>query len=292
MTLKESAAPARAADEIPLADDIIITPTDDVCQDPLPGFPAPTPAAPAQAPEGERWPLPAEDINPLWSRQLALKLTPRTIEGEVRAWSKQLPDSKRRCAKGLLLEFSLILALRELGLSVWAAPSPQAWLRRRGKGPDAIAKGVQIECKNWRETARVTSELAKAEIIARFSPGDQLKILIVSATSRWTPRAIALLKTHGITILKLGFVVSKRNIGRAVKVLKYKLAQLFEITGLRSHYFFRYILASRSRFSASHPPSRWVASGILMPSGVGVRGPPILAMGGAFAEAPRWPSSV
>jgi hypothetical protein len=190
------------------------------------------------------------------------------------------------------LEFALIAALRELGLAPWAAPSPQAWLFRRGKGPDAIVASVQFECKNWRETTRVTSELAKDEILSRFSPGDQLKILIVSATSRWTPGAIALLETHGIIVLKLGFVVSPRNIGRAVKVLKYKLAQLFEITGLRFIEFFRYILASRSRCTASHPPSRWVASGMLLPSGVRAIGPPSVAMGGAFAEAPRWPFSV
>jgi hypothetical protein len=295
MREKEARPPARAADEIPLADDIIITPTDDVCQEPLPGFPPPTPAAPedpAQDP-GERWPLPAEQINPLWSRQLSLKLTPRTIEREVRAWSRQLPDSKRRCAKGLLLEFVLIAALRELGFAPWAAPSPQSWLRRRGKGPDAIiAKGVQFEAKNWRPSTRVTAELAKDEILSRFSPGDQLKILVVSSTSRWTPGAIALLETHGIIVLKLGFVVSNRNIGRAVALLKCKLAQLFGITGLRFIEFFRYILASRSRCSASPPHFRVVASGKLMPSGVGVIGPPIPAMGGAFAEAPRWPFSV
>jgi hypothetical protein len=222
-------------------------------------------------------------------RKVPLSL-PRFIPRLARAWadSKGIPN-KRKTFKGLTLEFALLSALVKLGFLAYAAPSPQAWLRRRGKSPDAIlalrGSSVFFECKNWNPGFKISAEVVKDEILSRF-PGVPTRVLVISSTRRWTPEAKRLLKERGILVLDLGFAVSPRNLGKALAMLEHKLSLLFHLMRNHGAEFFEYNRRRPSLFPRTHPLSRVVASGMRLPSGERTVGPPILAVVGTSAKRP------
>jgi len=143
-------------------------------------------------------------------------------------------------------------------------------------GADAFWRELQFEAKNW-GSYKVGPEVVREEVLPRFTGG--IPVLVISSLARWTSEARELLAERGILVLEIGFVVTPRNIGRAVAILKRKLALIFNITGLRFLQKFRYLLARPVRLAACSPGSRVVGSGELMPRGGANLGPPDLTSG-------------
>lgn len=247
----------------------------------LPGSPEQA-APPSAEDKGEVWPLPLTLIQPLWSRQLALRLTPRTLPRIARAWSSRLPDSKRKNYKGLLLEFALILALRRLGWTVHAASSPVAWFAlRRGSADAVLGNGLALEAKNW-GSYKVSSQTVKDEVLPRFK-GVTVKLLVISSLTRWTHEARALLDEHGILPVQVGFQVTARSVGRAVEVLVMRLAEVLGLVRPQKGDFLRYLLVPVLLFYSS---PGWEGGRLLSRLGGGARASPSPDLVGAGRSAP------
>jgi hypothetical protein len=199
--------------------------------------------------------------------------------------------------KGLLLEGAVLAALQRFGFAPLYAKSPEAWRWRRGHGPDVVLpfrKGtIELEVKNWGDY-KVTPDVVREEVLSRF-PGGAVRVLVISSLANWTLGALALLEEHAIIPMEIGFPVLPATIGRAVAILEVRLSRLLGISPkTRTHgrpHEPRYFLAVPP--SCMFLPLPEVAGdGSVKPAGARVIGPPMLAVGGASAEAPRWPSSV
>jgi len=211
----------------------------------------------------------------------------------ARAWAEELPDSRRRCYKGLLLELATLVALRKLGLKPYYRADASAWARTLGKSCDLLLAGrklrLQIETKNWR-SYKVSPQLAEEEVLPRFSEGAGGKLLIVSAMKRWSPGARRLLAQHKILVLELGFVVTAANLGRAVAVLAQRLTAILGIYNAGNRHNFGYLLALRRPASSpvlSPPVFQVVGAGVRFPDGARGRGPPRSGLGGAGLKRPE-----
>jgi hypothetical protein len=186
------------------------------------------------------------------------------------------------------------VVLQRFGLTPLFARDPQAWRWRRGHGPDvilALRKGaIELEAKNWGDY-RITPDVVRAEVLSRFPGEGAVRVLVISSLRNWTPGALALLDKHAIIPIEIGFPVLPANIGKAVAVIECRLGRLF---GARMHgrpLKPRYFLVAPP--ICMFLPLREVSGdGTIIPAGARVIGPPMLAVGGASAEAPRWPSSV